>query len=826
MECCVEKVTLTPQEQWHLNGVYPEMQERQRAFRIYEKIRNCPVTVDMYRARLFTESFKLTEGQPLHWRWAQALMHIAENMPIVIDEDDVIVGKMTGKMGRYAVVYPELEGPTLLDLENAYDRPSSPVKISSEDLKILKEEIYPYWKDRSFAQDFAGNLPEETRRLLYGDDPKNFSPMSSMIGQTATTRSTLNFNFNYEYLLNRGIAALRKESEMHITKIENEPALIAEKKSFVDAALLTWDAFSLFIERYGLEAERLIGTERRETRKEELKEIADSCLWIAHNAPRTFKEALQLQWFVVVFACLEQKIGAALGNGRTDQHLYPFYKNDIKNGRLTREGAKRLFEYYWLNMAQNPMVPLTNSASKSFEAYAHFETVTIGGVDKNGNDATNELSYVILESKRGFPIPYPDLAARIHSGTPDKFLKACCEVIKDGQGFPKLLNDEEIVPLYVAKGATLADAYNYACSGCTEVRIFDKETYITGGGSVNLGAIIETALHNGRMKVKGEKPIGVETGDPRDFDSFEKFYNAINIQMKYALKNLIIQQVVAEKVKAKKLAAPFCSVMTKACREQDIDIHQYVPNSFRTANINLIGYATYINSVVAIKKLVFEDKKYTMAEILEGIDANFDGYEVMRQELLHAPKYGNNDDYADSVGLALDREVQEYLAQHRGAYGEIFETRVIPITGHISYGWLVQATPDGRLAGTPLSEGTAGSAGTENNGPTAILLSNKKVKNEGYAERAARLLNIKFSPSVVAGDEGTKRLMAFIRTWCDLKLWHVQFNIVNKETMLKAQKDPENYKDLIVRVAGYSAYFTEMTKKLQDEIIERAEFDV
>ncbi|MEL7568558.1 MAG: pyruvate formate lyase family protein, partial [Dehalobacterium sp.] len=426
------------------------------------------------------------------------------------------------------------------------------------------------------------------------------------------------------------------------------------------------------------------------------------------------------------------------------------------------------------------------------------------------------------ESKRGFPSSYPDLAARVHVGSPEKFLRACAEVVKDGLGFPKFMNDEEIVSLYLAKGATPAQAYNYSCSGCTETRVIG-ETYVNGCSWMNSGAIVEMTLHNGRLKVLNNRQVGLPTGDPRNFKTFDEFFVAIREQYHYALKQSYIQQMIADKVKATKLAAPFCSILTQASREACLDIHNDIPNTIREIFVDMVGFATVIDSITAIKKLVYDDKKITMDELIKALDDNFKGYEAIHQMLINAPKYGNNDPYADEVGRALDKLFLDYITAHKGLNGEIVVNRLVPITSHIPSGKVIGATPDGRKAGEYLSEGCAASHGAEKSGPTAILLSNKYVKNEGFKERAARLLNIKFSPSVVAGDEGTKRLVSFIRTFCDLRLWHIQFNVINRETLIAAQKSPEKYRDLVVRVAGYSAYFTELTPTLQNELIERAE---
>ena len=820
MSCC--PTVLTPQEEW-LQGKNLITDGRDRTLKINDLIRHEPITMDINRARLFTESMKETEGQNLSLRWAKGFAHVCENLE---PDYELIVGKMTGRVGRFITLYPENDGPALLELRDSDKRPVSPFHVAPEDIEIIENEIYPYWKDKSFSKAYAQAMPEKTRRLIFGNDKNNFSAQLAILSQSATARSSLNFNYDVETLLKIGFKGYQDLAAEKLAEAEKDPALLVKEGAFWEAALICAKACTTFIRRYAEEARRVAETVADPKRKDELWLIADNCEWIAENPARDFRTALQLQWFQQILARLEQNVGGALGNSRMDQHLLSYYEQDIKNGSLTRTQAKELFECYWLNLSQMIRGIVSSSTAKFFEAYAHFETVTIGGQTPDGDDATNELSYIILESKHGFPTPYPDLAARVHSGSPEKFLRACAEVIKEGQGFPKLFNDEEIVPLYLAKGATYAEALDYAVSGCTETRIVNRETYVNSCAGLNLGAIVEMTMNNGRMKLWGDKLIGIETGDPRSFETFDEFFAAYRAQHENCLRHAMIQQVIADKVKPTKLAAPLTSMFVGACRDASTDIYDYVPNSIREAFVGHIGYATMIDSLIAVKKVVYDDKTVTMDELCRALDANFEGYDVLRQRLLNAPKYGNNDPYADSIGKRIDRFICEYLHENPGPHGEIYSMRVVPVTFHVPSGKVTGATPDGRKAGEYLSEGSSASHGVETGGATEVLLSNRAVKNEGYKERAARLLNIKFTPAMVAGEEGTKRLVSFIRTWCDLKLWHIQFNVVNKETLVAAKKEPEHYKDLIVRVAGYSAYFTDLSPTMQDEMISRAEMAI
>ena len=389
--------------------------------------------MDINRTRLFTESMKESEGQNLSLRWAKAFAHVTENLPIYVEPNyELIVGKMTGRVGRFITLYPENDGPALLELRDSEKRPVSPFKVAPEDIEVIEKEIYPYWKDKSFSKAYAQAMPEETRRLIFGEDKNNFSAQLAILSQSATARSSLNFNYDAATLLKWGFKGYQELAAEKLAQVQNDPAKMVKEGAFWEAALTSAKACTTFIKRYAEEARRVAATATNEKRKAELLQIADNCAWVAENPARDFRTAMQLQWFVMVFVRLEQMNGASLGNARMDQHLLPYYQQDLANGKLTRAQAKELLGCYWLNLSQITLVPIAESSSKLFEAYAHFETVTIGGQTRDGADATNELSYLILESKQGFPTTYPDLAVRVHSGSPEKFLRACAEVIKEG----------------------------------------------------------------------------------------------------------------------------------------------------------------------------------------------------------------------------------------------------------------------------------------------------------------------------------------------------------------------------------------------------------
>ena len=454
--------------------------------------------------------------------------------------------------------------------------------------------------------------------------------------------------------------------------------------------------------------------------------------------------------------------------------------------------------------------------------------MTVGGQTPDGRDAANDLTYLILKSKREFPLHYPDLAARIHSRAPERYLWEVAETIKYGSGFPKLINDEEVVPLYVSKGATFEEALDYAVSGCTEARMPNRDTYTSGGAYINFAAAVEMVLRNGRMKKYGDELLGVETGDPRTFTTWDEFWNAYVRQHMLFLKTAFTQQYLINKLRAGHFAQPMGSAMHDLCMKHCIDLHQeQIPEGINLGYFEYMGFGTVVDSLAAVKKLVFEEKRLSMDSLLAAIDADFEGYEDVQALLRSAPCYGNNDPYADAIGREIDRLSVEYGNKYAMSdLGMHNDVRYVPFTSHVPFGKVVSATPNGRVSGFPLSDGSSASHGADVNGPTAVLLSNHNTKNMGMRDRAARMLNIKFTPKCVEGEQGTEKLVSFIRTFCDLKLWHVQFNVLNRDVLLAAQKDPRKYRNLIVRIAGYSAYFVDLSPDLQNDLIARTEHDV
>ena len=823
MDYCCE--VLSPQEvriQEEIKGIH-NVAGRERVYRILESFQAQRPVIDIERARYFTESFKKTEGQPLILRWAKALDHIARNITVYIDDHQLLVGR-AGCQGRYGILYPELDGDFLdLALERLPSRVESPFNISPEDARVVIEEVAPYWKGKTFHEALAASLPEETMKFTY--DPEDPLKSRFIVNETASFRSSLQWVHDFEKVIKRGFADLRREAVEKLEALDPlSPVDTLEKRPFLDAAILVCDAVMLWAKRHAVLAARMAAVETDPVRKAELERIAEICEWVPANPARNFHEAVQAQWFTQMFSRLEQKTGTVVSNGRMDQYFYPYYQADVKAGRLTEESATELIECMWVGMAQFIDLYISPTGGAFNEGYAHWEAVTVGGQTRDGRDATNELTYIFLRSKREFPLNYPDLAARIHSRSPERYLYEVAETIKEGSGFPKLINDEEVIPLHLSKGAKFEEIYDYAVSGCAEVRMPNRDTYTSGCAYINYAAALEMTLYGGRMKLYGDEPIGIQTGDPRTFATWDEFWQAYLTQQTNFIRHAFLQQKIIIALRAKHFAAPLGSVLHDLCMKNMVDLHQpHIEGGIDLGYFECIGYGTVVDSLAAIKKRVFEEKRLTMAEVMEALERNFEGREAIRQILMNSPCYGNNDPYADSIAKAIDKASLDYTQRYAGEIGVHLDLRYVPFTSHVPFGKVVSATPNGRRAWTPLADGSSASHGADVNGPTAILLSNFNSKNYDYRERAARLLNIKLSPRCVAGAEGTKKLVSFIRSFCDLRLWHMQFNIINKETLLAAQREPEKYRGLLVRVAGYSAYFVDLSPDLQNDIIARTE---
>lgn len=820
------KEEYSPHEQWVINQGEVQILSadkgagRARVNRILKRVHLAMPRMSVDRARYFVESMRATQGMPLTLRWAKAMANIMDKINVYILPDELVVGR-AGPEGRYGIMYPELDGgfftkPAFLEQDS-----KTLTQYTEESLKIIREEIAPYCTGTAFREVLAGILPEDVRQMIFKDNDPYKATM--LILESATLRSSLQWNLDYKKVLEHGFEAIWKQAKEAIAALDTTNF---ERLPFYQGVIILCEAIKRFSERHAALACKMAEKEQDATRKQELLTIADICSRVPWKAARNFHEAIQAQWFTQLVSRFEQMVGGVIGNNRIDQYLYPFYKKDVAEGRLDDEKALELLECLWLNMAQCVLLFGTPTARAKSEGNAHFEHTTIGGVHTDGTDASNELTHLILKSKREFPLDFPDLSVRIHATTPDKLLMAVCDTIKQGTGFPKLFNDEEIIPALVAKGATLAEARDYCGSGCTEVRLVNKNTYMTGTTWFNLASAVEMALYNGKCFATGESLSGLETGDAILFKTYEEFEEAFKAQLRHIIIQAIKQLRLTESLRPNVLAAPYCSALHDLCMKYGKDITECrIPEALMWGpQLGPIGFGTAIDSLAAIKYLVFKEKSVSMEQMLKALKANFEGYEDIRQRCLNAPKFGNLIKDVDDIGRMVDDTMLEVIEKHgESYYGGKAEMFHVPVTTHIAMGRAAGATPNGRRAGEYLSEGISPSQGADVLGPTATLQSIRNTKATPFTRRAARLLNLKILPQTVAGEDGSRKLASFIRSWCDQKHWHIQFSIVNSTTLVEAKKNPEKYKNLIVRVAGYSAYFVDLSESLQNELVNRTE---
>lgn len=801
----------------------------ERIAKMHEAVRaSGPPIIELQRALLFTESFKTTEGQPLVLRWGKAIKHIAENIEVAILPGELIVGRVHNYFGRCVIAFPEVDGSLLpggMEASEAAKGKPGYIAYPEEAKKAIRDVIAPYWTPRDYVTAFAGVLPDETRNLIFGPDRKNTLMQMGILVATASFRAASYFVVDFDKMLKLGCKGIRADAQARLAKLTN-PNDYARKAPFLQAVVLACDAMAIWASRFAKLATDLAGKEKDPQRKRELEEIAEVCQWVPENPARTFREALQAAWFVQIWTKIEQNMGSTQG-GRMDQYLYPYYRKDIAEGRTTDATVIELLQCVWIQQEQVMPSLVSKTAAASAEGFAHFELVSIGGLTRDGQDATNELSYLLLESGRPMQSNYPEFGIRTHANTPDKLLRIAVEMVKDGKGTPKFLNDEAIIPFYNDRGVPMREAMDYSASSCCNCRAIHRETGISGGAMINMGAVLELTLRNGKIKVLKDAQFGLQTGDPRTFKSYGEFWEAFRKQIYHIIWHQMIQQRCAGIVEPLHLACPIASMLFAPSVEACMDVHERdagIPGTIDVSHMEIVGKATVVDSLAAIKHLIFDTKKLTWDQLLDAMEKNWEGAEAVRQLCLNAPKYGNGIEWVDAIGWEMENAFCEYADRNPKPDGQRWALGQVPITVHVVAGKVVSATPNGRRAQDFLSEGASASHGADIKGPTVLFNSVARARAGNWGGlNGAALMNVKFTPATVAGPQGTQSLMQIIRTWCSLKLWHVQFNILNKATLVEAQKNPEKYRNLIVRVAGYSAYFVELSPSLQAEIIARTE---
>ena len=770
-------------------------------------------TICVDRDILFTEGYKLSENEPIIIRRAKALKNVLFKMPIAIFPDELIVGNLAGSRYRGAALFPEFSSDWIeLELDR-FDKRESDRFTIDEETKCKIKEILPYWQGKTVCGRVFEILPQETKKLVINKEVFNTNlHIFNGLGHVA---------LGYDKLLKYGFKGMQKKIEERICNLDITMPENLEKYHFYNSLLVVCEALIEFAKRYSIEAKKLSEKENNLQRKRELEKISKICKDLSVMPPKTFHAALQSFFFIQLIAQIESN-GTAISPGRFDYYMYPFYKKDLEEGIITKIEAQELLNCLWIKF--NEIIKVWNEEdAKSFAGFPISQNLCVSGQTKEGVDSTNEISYMCLQALIDTMLPQPALSVRIHKNIPYDFFLRTCEVIKLGTGMPALYNDEIIITALLKRGFTLQDARNYAIVGCVEPSINGKDWPRSNGGFFNLAKILELALNDGKSQTTG-KQLGIRTGSLVNFKSFEDIFEAFNKQLNHFIRHLVITNNIIDLAHRELAPLPFVSLLTDDCIEKGKDVTSGGAHYNATGPL-VVGLSNVADSIAAIKKIVFKDQKITLKELEESLERNFDNRESIRQILLNeSPKYGNDDDDVDLYANKVASIYCEAINKYNNFQGGQFFGAFIPVSSNVPLGKMVGATPDGRRAHEALAEGISPVQGRDKKGPTAVLKSVAKIDH--VSAPLGTLLNMKFNPICLDSNEKLEKFISLIKTYFYLGGLHVQFNIVNREILRKAQINPEQYRDLVVRVAGYSAFFTDLDKAIQDDIMARTEHSI
>jgi formate C-acetyltransferase len=731
-----------------------------------------------------------------------------ERKTLYIGEGELLVGEKGGSP-RAVPTYPELCCHSLHDLAILGSRPVTLYRVSKEAQQIYETQVIPFWQGKDLRSRIFRALPAEWTKAFRA------GVFTEFMEQRAPGHAIMD-----DKIYHLGLADFKQRIEERRTRLNfsDDPKAYAKDQE-LQAMVICCDALIRFAVRHAQLAKRQAKTEPDLQRRKELKQIAEVCSRVPAAAPRTFWEALQMYWFIHLGVTLEVNPWDSFNPGRLDLHLYPFYKQDLEAGRLTRADAKELLKCLWIKFSNQPAPPKVDVTMEQSATYQDFATPNLGGVDKRGKDAVNDLSYLILEVEDELRVMQPNTCIQVSSQNPDQFLEKALEIIRTGHPKPAIFNTDVIIQEHLRQGKTIEEARLGGPSGCVTISAFGRETTVLTG-YLNWVKILEIALNKGVDPQTNER-IGRETGDPAGFQAFTDVVEAYKSQLQHFVDLKIAGNAIIERIFADHMPVPFQSLLIDDCIETGQD-YNAGGAKYNTSYIQGTGLGTLTDCLTAIKYLVFDHKDLALNELLNACRANFQGqYAILRQILRNKiPKYGNDDDYADQVAKKL---VDIYFAAvdgKRNTRGGTYRINLLPTTVHIYFGKQCGATPDGRLAEQPLSEGVSPTQGADRKGPTAVL---KSVTKWDHTKTGGTLLNMKFAPQTLKTTEDRRKLVQLIRTFFKRGGHHVQFNIVDKATLHAAQIHPDSYRHLLVRVAGYSDYFVDLNKDLQDEIMSRTE---
>jgi len=762
--------------------------------------------MDLENALIMTKSFKETAGEPLYIQKAKAFYRQCSEKTVTIWDKELIVGCSGSKM-RGGILCADTCWSILDDeLETMSTRKYDPFLLTDKDKKAFLSEIKPFWQGRSSLEAWQKQIPEDTKLLR--DNGVIFIDRKAVRGFGETT-------VGYSQVINEGILSICDDIEKRRAKLDITKPGDYEKERYLEAMLISAKGIIRLAERYSEEAKRLAVEEKDAVRKSELLEIADICAHVPKYPARNFREALQSLYLYQISVFMEQN-AASYNPGRVDQYLYPYYKKDIESGILTEDDVQELLDCLWVKFSEPCL--FQDALTAEFAAgYPMFQNLCVGGIDKNGKDAVNPLSYQILQATMDTGLYQPSLSVRYNvAKNPNLFLRKIVELIKLGTGFPAFHNDDGGIKMLMNKGIPLKEAVEWNPCGCVETNLEGKLRQYTALADINLGSIIEFAMLNGKNKKSG-LDIAPKTGGPADFKTFEQFKAAVKEQIVYCVKASVKGSHVIDEITLDRFV-PALSLSFRECIEKCTDYARGGAKYNAGNGIILIGVADLINSIAAVKHLVFDTEKATMEQLVNAVDANFIGYEDIHKLCLAAPKFGNDEDLTNEIAGEMFTFIADEIERYEGRFGRM-TPGILPVSGNTPFGIEVGALPSGRKAGTPLADGISPSGGTDFEGAGAVLKSAACIPHERFVQ--GTLLNMKIEPDLLSTENGITQLMSLLKSMCSLGVFHVQFNVIDRETLIKAQENPEQYKGLLIRVAGYTAYFVELGKDVQDEIIGR-----
>jgi len=782
-----------------------------RIQKLREESINTHPSISAERAKLLTDFYQsdAAKGVSTPVKRALAFKYIMENKFICFNDGELIVGER-GPSPKATPTYPEITVHSLKDLDILDSRDKTSYSLDNKTRDIYQQEIIPFWKGRSIRERLFRQVSDEWKNAFEA------GVFTEFMEQRAPGHTVLGGK-----IYRKGFLAFKEEIKKSIKNLDflNDSEAY-QKREELKAMDIAADALIIYAKRHLKKAKELARKETVAERKKELEKIAKVCSRVPAHAPQDFWEALQYYWFVHVGVITELNGWDSFNPGRLDQHLYPFYKKGLENGNLNQEKAKELLEAFWIKFNNQPAPPKVGVTAEESGTYTDFALINSGGVKPDGSDGVNDLSYVILDVIEEMRILQPSSMVQISKKGPDRFLKRALKIIKTGFGQPSIFNTDVIVQELVRQGKSIEDARCGGASGCVETGAFGKENY-TLTGYFNLVKILEITLHNG-LDPRTDKNIGIKTGNPADFDSFDKLFQAFSRQVNHFINIKITGNNIIERLYAEYIPAPFLSLLIDDCILKGKDYHNGGAR-YNTTYIQGVGTGTITDTLASIKYNIFDKKHITMEELRETLSQNFKGKENLRQRFLNkTPKYGNDDDYADDIMKAVFEVYYQAVNGRPNTKGGTYRINLLPTTVHIYFGRVTGATADGRKASQPLSEGISPVQGADRNGPTAVIKSASKMD---HIRTGGTLLNQKFTPSLLEDDEGIDKVARLVRSYFSLDGHHIQMNVVTADTLRAAQKEPEKYRDLIVRVAGYSDYFCDLNEDLQNEIIKRTEHE-